>query len=127
MLQLLSVQYVPSFLCSKLRFMPLVFWFYQHRSKMMNIMIYVPKFKFDERILKIEPIYRKYDKAVLVDNDLLDSFQFPALKREVYIELVMKDDGSISIKFKTNFRGIQWSTLLNLRSMPFFRTTRAAM
>lgn len=73
---------------------------------MMKTMIFVPEFEFDERIVKTEPIYGKYDKVVLVNNDLLDSFQFPALKHEVYTNPVMKDDGSIFIKVITDFRGI---------------------
>jgi len=73
---------------------------------MTKTVISIPEFEFDERIVKTEPIYGKYDKVVLVDNDLLDSFQFLALKREVYTKSVMKDDGSITIKVITDFRGI---------------------
>lgn len=70
-------------------------------------MISILEFEFDEIIVNTKLIYRKYDKELLVDNDLSYSFQFLTLKSEVYTELVTKDYGSISIKVKTDLRGIQ--------------------
>lgn len=46
----------------------------------------VPHDTLDERIEVVNNSYGKYDKENLVDNDLTDCFQFPALKREVYAE-----------------------------------------
>lgn len=64
---------------------------------------------------------------MLVDNDLLESFQFQAMKREFYIKTVMREYGSVTIKVKTDFRGIQRSTLLNLRSLSMFGMKMAVM
>lgn len=45
------------------------------------------------------------------------------MKREAYIEQVIKADGIQSIKVTNYFEGIQMSTWLNLRSFHVFRTT----
>lgn len=46
----------------------------------------IPQDSLDEQIELVNNLYGKYDKAILVDNDLTDCFQFPTLKREVCIE-----------------------------------------
>jgi len=72
-------------------------------------------------------LYGKYDKAILVDNNLTDCFQFPTLKREVYAEEIQKDDDTKTSRVKETFKGLQRSTLINLRSLPVFDTKFAAM
>jgi len=51
---------------------------------MTKLIILVPYDRLDERITVVENLYGKYDESTLVDNDLLDCFQFPSLKWEVY-------------------------------------------
>lgn len=123
-----SMESVSNFHCLKPKLKPPMFSIYQHHSiKMKKTVISISKVEFEERIMKRETLYDKYDKALHVDNELLDSFQFTTLKREVYTELVVKADGSQSIKVAEDFSGIQRSMLLNFRSLPMLRTTRAAM
>lgn len=94
---------------------------------MTKTVIFVLEIELDEKIVKTTLVYGKYDKAMLVDNNLLNSFQFLTLKLQVYTEPIPKDYGSLSIKLKNDFGGIQWSTLLNLRSFPVFGMTRAVI
>lgn len=61
---------------------------------MMKTIISVPYIELDSIITKTEHLYGKYDKDVLVYNDLSESFDFPMLKREVYIESITKSNGS---------------------------------
>lgn len=75
----------------------------------------------------VENLYGKYDKATLVDNNLFDCFQFPSLKREVYTEDVPKGDGTITTNVKKYFRGLQRSTLINLKSLLMFSTQFVVM
>lgn len=51
---------------------------------MTSIVIFVPEVEPDSRIMKKEHLYGKYDKVVLVDNDLSNSFYLLLLKQEVY-------------------------------------------
>ena len=63
---------------------------YLRHSSMEKEILSILKIGLDEIILVWELLYGKYDKATLVDNDMLDSFQFLAPKREVYRESVTK-------------------------------------
>lgn len=74
-----------------------------------------------------ENLYGKYDKVVLVENDLSHSFHFPALKREVYTKAMTKPDRSQSKKVREDIRGLQRSTLLNLRGLLVFNIVGAVM
>lgn len=89
--------------------------------------ISVPEDRLDEQNVLLENPYGKYDKSTLVDNDLMDCFQFLMLKREGYTDEVQKEDGTSTTRFKEDFRGLQRSTLINLRSLPLFGTQLAAM
>lgn len=89
--------------------------------------ISVPEDKLDERIALLENLYGKYHNSTLVDNDLTDYFQFPTLKREVYIEEIQKEDGTRTTRVKEDFRGLQRSTLINLRTLSVFSTQLAVM
>ena len=42
--------------------------------------------QLDSQIHKMESLVGKYDSAALIDADLMDSFEFPALKHQVYME-----------------------------------------
>lgn len=44
----------------------------------------IPQNKLDEIIELLVNLYGKYDKLILVNNDLTNGFQFPMLNREVY-------------------------------------------
>lgn len=94
---------------------------------MMKLIILVPEDGVDTRITITKPLYGKYDKATLVDNDLSDWFQFLALKREVYIETIIKEYGTKVTKDKVDFKGSQRSMLTNLRIFLVFGTTLATM
>lgn len=100
---------------------------YQLHCKMTKPIISVPKDGLNDRISVKEHLYGKYDKAILVHNDLSDFFQFPALKREVYAETITKEDGTKTTKAKVTFRGIQCSTLINLTIVPMFGMTLDTM
>lgn len=50
--------------------------------------ILVPQDKLDEWIEMVENLYGKYDKSILIDNELTNYIQFLTLKREVYREEV---------------------------------------
>ena len=43
---------------------------------MTNIVLYVPEVEPDSRIMNKENLYDKYDKVLLVNNDLSYSFNF---------------------------------------------------
>lgn len=73
---------------------------------MTKSIISVPDDRLNKRIIVLENLYGKYDNATLVDNDLSDCFQFPSLKREVYMEDVPKGDGTMTTKVKEDFRGL---------------------
>jgi len=94
---------------------------------MIKIIVSTLELRLDKRIGVRELLYDKYDKAVLVENDLSDSFHFPDMKHDLYTESVTKEDVSAIIKLKTNFRGSHWFALLNLRRFPVFETTLVAM
>ena len=68
-----------------------------------------------------------YDKAGLVDNDIIDSFQLLAFKWEVYTNMVTKKYGSHLVRVIDDFRGIYRSKLLNLRGFPVFSRTDATI
>lgn len=53
---------------------------------MVKGILLVPQNPLDEQIEVVDNLYGKYDKVNLVDNDLTYCFQFPTLKREVYVE-----------------------------------------
>lgn len=48
--------------------------------------IFVLEVGLDVRISVTKPLYWKYDKCMLIDNDLSDSFQLPTMEHELYIE-----------------------------------------
>lgn len=75
----------------------------------------------------MENPYGKYDKSTLVDNDLTNYFQFPTLKREVYIEEIQKEDGIRTTRVIEEFGGLQRPMLINLRNLSIFRTQMDAM
>lgn len=83
--------------------------------------------EIDRKIQNMESLVDKYDSATLIDTDLTDSFEFPALKRQVYIENYATEAGQAAARFMPEFRGIQQSTILNLRNLPVFRITGATM
>lgn len=123
----LSLQYVSKFCRSKITYQPPIFCVYQRHFEMIKTIVSIPNLGLDERNSMRDLVYGKYDKVVLVDNNLSESFQFPAMKHELYIESVMREDGSVTIKVKTDFRGIQQSTLLNLRILLVFGTKMETM
>ena len=75
----------------------------------------------------MESLIKKYDSATLIDADLTDSFEFPALKRQVYIENYTIEVGWIAARVLPEFRGIQQSTIMNLRNLPMFGITGTAV
>lgn len=125
--ELFHLQFGSNFYCSRIRYHPPVICVYQRRFEMTKKIVYVPELGLDEIIGVMQPLYGKYDKVRLVNNDLSNSFQFPAMKHDGYTELVTKEDESETIKVKIYFKGIQRSTLLNLRSLLVFGMTLAAM
>lgn len=56
------------------------------------------------RIIEMEDILGKYEKALLIDNYLCDSFQFPALKPKVFMDSSTKKSGSGFSQVKVDFR-----------------------
>ena len=83
--------------------------------------------EIESRIQKMESLVGKYDSATLIDTNLTDSFEFPALKRQVYIENYATAAGQPTTRVLPEFRGIQQSTILNLRNLPVFGITGVAM
>lgn len=81
----------------------------------------------DSRIQKMESLIRKYDSVTLIDVDVMDSFEFPTLKREVYIENYTTKAGRAAARVLPEFRGIQQSSIMNLRNLPVFGITSTAM
>ena len=56
---------------------------YHRREKITKVVRVVVEQELDERIQKMESMMGKYDSASLIDTDLMDSFQFPAMKKQV--------------------------------------------
>ena len=83
--------------------------------------------ELDSRIQKMESLVRKYDSTALIDADLIDSFEFPVLKRQVYMESYTTEARRATTKVLPEFRGIQQSSIMNLRNLPVFGMTGAAM
>lgn len=52
------------------------------------------------RIEAVDNLYGKYDKENMIDNDFTGCFQFPVMKREVYIEDFLKEDGTKSSRVR---------------------------
>ena len=59
---------------------------YQRRFKMTRVVPEVVEHELNERIHKMESLVGKYDSALFIDTDLTDSFQFPAMKKQVYMD-----------------------------------------
>ena len=83
--------------------------------------------ELDNRIHKMESLVGKYDSATLIDIDLTDSFEFPMLKRQVYIENYTIEVGRAVARVLPEFRGIQQSTIMNLSKLPVFGITGVVM
>ena len=75
----------------------------------------------------MESLIGKYDNDSLIDTDFTNSYQFLAMKRKVYIENYATEGGGEAAKMHPDFRGIQRSTILNLRSLPVFGMMGATM
>jgi len=73
---------------------------------MENGIISVLEDKLDEQIELVDNLYRKYDKSILINNDLTNCFQFPTMKREFYTEDIQKDDESKTSRVREEFRGL---------------------
>jgi len=86
---------------------PLIIFVNQRCTKMTKSIISVQNDQLDEKIIVVDNLYGKYDKATLVYNDLLDFFQFPLLKWEVYMKDVPKGDDIIRTKIKEYFKGLE--------------------
>lgn len=79
------------------------------------------------RIHKMESLIGKYDSAALIDADLTDSFEFPVLKHQVYMESYTTEAKQATTRIFPEFRGIQQSSILHLRNLPVFGTIGVAM
>jgi len=75
----------------------------------------------------VDDLYGNYDRSNLIDNDFIDGFQFPAMKREVYAEEFQNKDGIRASKIRDESRGIQISTLFHIWNFPIFSTQFVAM
>ena len=100
---------------------------YQRRAKLTRANPEVVEPQLDSRIHKTESLIRKYDSATLIDAKLTDSFEFPALKRQVYMERYTTEVKCATTRIFPEFRGIQQSSILHLRNLPVFRMTGVAM
>ena len=100
---------------------------YQRREKMTKVVPTVIEQELDERIQKMESLVEKYDSASLIDTDLKDSFQFPVMKKQVYMENYATEAEQEAKRVLPDFRGVQQSTILNLRNLLVFGTTGAVM
>lgn len=83
--------------------------------------------ELNERIQKMESLVGKYDNVPLIDTDFIDSYQFPAMKRQFYIENYTTKGGEEEARLNLEFEGIQRSTILNLRNLLVFGTIGAVM
>lgn len=63
--------------------------------------------QLDSRIHKTESLVGKYDNAALIDADLMDSFEFPTLKCQVYMESYTTEAKNVATRIFPEFRGIQ--------------------
>ena len=81
----------------------------------------------DDRVTKTESLVGKYDNATLIDSDLIDWFDFPCFKNNVYMEDYTTTVGNHASQPKPDYRGLKHSTLLNLRDLQVFGTTGVAM
>ena len=62
--------------------------------------------ELDSKIQNMESLVGKYDSATLIDTDLTNSFEFPTLKRQVYIENYATAAGQPAARVLPEFRGI---------------------
>ena len=83
---------------------------------MTKVALVVVEPELDERIQRMESLVGKYDNASLIDTDFTYSYQFLAMKRQVYIENYAAEGGEEAARLNIEFRGIERSTILNLRS-----------
>ena len=100
---------------------------YSRREKMTNISTSVIEPDLYGIIKRVESLIGKYDKALLIDTNFIDSYYFPPMKKQVYIENYVKEVGGEAAKVHPDFRGIQRSTILHLRSLPVFGMMGASM
>ena len=73
---------------------------YHRRKQMAKGLVSVPQDALNAGIEADDNLYHKYDKANLIDNDFTYYFQFPAMKREVYVEDFQKEDGTKSSRVR---------------------------
>ena len=59
---------------------------YQHRAKMPKALLSIIEPELNNRIHRTESLVGKYDSAALIDANLSDSSEFPALNWQVYME-----------------------------------------
>ena len=74
---------------------------------MKKTMVFVVEPELDERIQKLEMLIVRYDNATLIDTNFTDSFQFPALKMQVYIEDYVKEGDIEASQVHAEFKGIK--------------------
>ena len=79
---------------------------YQRREKMTKVAPAIIEQELDERILKMESLVGKYDNAPLIDTYLTDSYQFPVMKRQVYMENYAIEVGEELARVLPEFKGI---------------------
>ena len=79
--------------------------------------------ELDSRIHKTESLVGKYDSAALIDANLSNAAEFPSLQRQAYMEHYCTTAGNPASHLLPEFRGLQTSSLINLRNLPVFGTT----
>ena len=67
---------------------------YQCRENMAKTIPSVVEPEIDKRIVKMESLVGKYGSATLIDSDLTDWFEFPTMKRKMYMEDYLTEDGN---------------------------------
>ena len=96
---------------------------YQRRAKMPRALLSVPEPALDRRIHRVESLVGKYDNAPCMDANLSDPAEFPNLHWQIFMEHHYTPGSSSNSRMREEFRGLQQSTLMNLRSLPVFGTT----
>lgn len=97
------------------------------RTNMEKVAPVVIEPELDQKIQRIELLVGKYDNALLIDTDFMDSYQFLPMKRQVYIDIYATEGGGEATRMNLEFRGIHKLAILKLMNLPLFGTMGATM
>ena len=95
---------------------------YQRRAKIPKAVPAVVEPEIDTRIHKTKSLVGKYDNAALIDANLSNAAEFPSLQRQTYMENYCTTAENPASRLLPEYRGLQTSSLMNLRNLPVFGT-----